>query len=53
MAHSQTQRLHRPDLQLVEHFARDSSGRMMSAAQGTNSHGVVIHPPACAETTTA
>jgi C4-dicarboxylate-specific signal transduction histidine kinase len=45
--------LHRPDMQLVEHFARDSSGRMTSAAQGTNGHGVVIYLPACAETTTA
>jgi hypothetical protein len=26
---------------------------MMSAAQGTNSHRVVIYLPACAETTTA
>jgi signal transduction histidine kinase len=43
----------RPDLQLVEHFTRDSSGRMTSAAQGANSHRVVIHLPACAETTTA
>ena len=39
-----------PDLQLVEHFARDASGRMISAANGANSHCVVIHLPACAET---
>jgi signal transduction histidine kinase len=44
---------HRPDLQLVEHFARDSSGRMTSAAPDTNSHRIAIHLPACAETTTA
>jgi K+-sensing histidine kinase KdpD len=44
---------HRPDLQLVEHFAHDSSGHMTSAAQGANRHRVVIHLPACAETTTA
>lgn len=41
-----------PDLQLIEHFARDSSGRMVSTADGANSHRVVIQLPACAETTT-
>jgi len=41
-----------PDLKLVEHFARDASGRMVSAANGANSHRVVINLPACAETTT-
>jgi hypothetical protein len=44
---------HRPDLQLVEHFVRDASGRMTSVAQDTNGHRVVIQLPACAETTTA
>jgi signal transduction histidine kinase len=44
--------LNHPDLKLVEHFARDASGRMVSAANGANSHRVVIHLPACAETTT-
>lgn len=44
--------LHRPDLKVVEHFARDSSGRMVSAADGANGHRVVIQLPACAETTT-
>lgn len=44
--------LQQPDLKLVEHFARDSSGRMVSTADGTNSHRVVIQLPACAETTT-
>lgn len=44
--------LYHPDLKLVEHFARDASGRMMSVANGANSHRVVIHLPACAETTT-
>ena len=39
------------DLNLVEHFARDSSGRMMSTAAGAHSHRVVIQLPACAETT--
>jgi len=43
----------RPDLKLVEHFARDASGRMTSAAHGRNSHRVVLQLPACAETTTA
>jgi hypothetical protein len=43
---------HNPDLKLVEHFARDASGRMVSAANGVNSHRVVIQFPACAETTT-
>jgi signal transduction histidine kinase len=43
---------HRPDLQLVEHFARDSSGHITSVAQRANSHRVAIHLPACAETTT-
>jgi two-component system, cell cycle sensor histidine kinase and response regulator CckA len=43
---------HHPDLKLVEHFARDASGRMVSAANGANSHRVVIHLPASAETTT-
>lgn len=43
--------LHHPDLKLVEHFARDSSGRMVSMADGPNSHRVTIHLPACAETT--
>jgi hypothetical protein len=42
-----------PDLNLVEHFARDASGRMMSVANGANSHRVVIQLPACAETTTS
>jgi len=41
-----------PDLKLVEHFARDASGRVESAADGANSHRVVIQLPACAETTT-
>ncbi|HWE71781.1 MAG TPA: hypothetical protein VG328_01365 [Stellaceae bacterium] len=50
-AHPEAQ--HLPDLQLVEHFARDSGGRMTSAAQGGHSHRVVIHLPARAETTTA
>jgi len=44
---------HHPDLKLVEHFARDASGRMVSAATGTNNHRVIIQLPACAETTTA
>lgn len=50
---SQPEAEHHPDLQLVEHFARDCSGRMTSAAQGAHSHRVVIELPACAETTTA
>ena len=41
---------HHPDLKLVEHFASDASGRVVSAANGANSHRVVIHLPACAET---
>jgi signal transduction histidine kinase len=41
-----------PDLNLVEHFARNSSGRMVSTAEGTNTRRVVIQLPACAETTT-
>jgi hypothetical protein len=41
----------RPDLQLVEHFVRDSSGSITNAVQGANSHRVVIRLPACAETT--
>lgn len=44
---------HRPDLKLVEHFARDASGSMASAVNSAHSHRVVIHLPACAETTTA
>ena len=44
--------LHHPDLKLVEHFARDSSGRMVSTADGADSHCVVIQLPACADTTT-
>jgi hypothetical protein len=43
---------HRPDLKLVDDFTRDAGGRMVSAANGANSHRVVIHLPACAETTT-
>lgn len=43
--------LQHPDLKLVEHFARDSSGRMVSTVDGANSHRVVIQLPACAETT--
>ena len=39
-----------PDLKLVELFARDASGRMITVADGANSHRVVIHLPACAET---
>jgi signal transduction histidine kinase len=50
---AQLSELPRPDLQLVEHFVRDSSGNMTSAPRATNSHRVVIQLPACAETTTA
>lgn len=41
-----------PDLQLIEDFARNSSGRMVSTADGANAHRVVIQLPARAETTT-
>src|SRR5690349_18845139 len=41
-----------PDLNLVEHFARNSSGRMVSTADEANTRRVVIQLPACAETTT-
>jgi signal transduction histidine kinase len=43
---------HRPDLKLVEHFARDASGSMMSTGNGGHSYRVVIRLPACAATTT-
>jgi hypothetical protein len=46
----QPENVSHPDLQLVEHFARDASGRVVSAAKGANSHRVVLHLPACAET---
>ena len=41
---------HLSDLKLVEQFAREASGRIVSGANGANSHRVVIHLPACAET---
>lgn len=41
---------HLSDLKLVEQFAREASGRIVSGANGTSSHRVVIHLPACAET---
>jgi hypothetical protein len=41
---------HLSDLKLVEQFAREASGRIVSAANGANSYRVVIHLPACAET---
>jgi signal transduction histidine kinase len=41
---------HVPDLKLVEHFAREANGRTVSGANGANSHHIVIHLPACAET---
>jgi len=44
--------VHRLDLKLVEHFARDAGGRMTSAANGAHNHRVVLQLPACAETTT-
>ena len=39
------------DLKLVEHFVRDASGRVTTAANGGNNHRIVIRLPACAETT--
>jgi C4-dicarboxylate-specific signal transduction histidine kinase len=41
-----------PDLKLVEQFARDASGRMVTTVDGANSHCVVIQLPASADTTT-